>query len=77
MAMSRAGAVAQSLNALAALKAKYESIPDDHRLGGFTFEQYQSDYVNALVGEAIDHIKAFAKAVGLDSGGDSHNLDIV
>lgn len=76
MAMNSGAMANQVIAALAAVTAKYKNIADDHRLSGYDLDSYNNDYWNAVCSAIVAHIQGNAKAVGTDSRGDSHNLDV-
>jgi len=79
MAMN-AAALAASLKAEidARLKAKYDpdSIPDNHQLAGFTWDDWYNDLTEALAVAIVNHIQGNAQAAGI-SHGEAHDLPIV
>ena len=77
MAMSGSGFAAAVQAALTALESNYENLPNDHELSGFEMNAYNNAYWTAVGTAIVEYMNANAKATGTDSGGDSHNLDIV
>ena len=75
---------AQIISNLAALKARYNAVPNDNRATGFDQDTYQNDYFEALVSAIctvvpdaiINEITGNAIASGVDSRGDTHALTI-
>ena len=76
MAMSGAALKGQIIAALSALRNKYLNPADDHRLTGFDIDSYNDQFWGVVSDTIVNYIKANAKAVGTDSRGDSHNLDV-
>lgn len=60
----------------AALEADYTSIADDHELGGYTFDDYLEKFCTAITNSIVFHISNNARATGLDSRGDTHDLPV-
>lgn len=63
---------------LAAVKSDYLNIADDHKLTGFTTDDFWAKIAAAISTTVISHIKTNAKCNGNDSHGDSHsNVGII
>jgi len=76
MAMTGAGLKGVIIAALSALRNKYLNPADNHRLADFDIDAYNDAYWTAVSNAIVSYIQGNAKAVGTDTGGDSHNLDV-